>query len=567
MRNRCTRLFILALIAFSLGMHTSDADAAPAGTAPAGVEDVRLGVIVVVDQMRSDLLTRYWPFFGDGGFKRLVKAGAWFPNTYLTYGASSTAAGHATIATGRLPRQHGIINNEWYLDPEIPTIQHAAFDKDAKAVGLAPDEKADGYSPRYLIGATLGDGLKLADKRSRVFSVSLKHRAAIMLGGQNPDGAYWLDRNTGKFMTSTWYRASFPPYLVDFNEKHWTDRYLGQTWDKVLPESAYASCHPVDPKWIAYDFGMGAAFPHKMAKVEGKPARKPYDFIYGSPFGNESVLEVARRLLVNEKLGQGPARDLLCVSFSANDIVGHAFGPNSAECLDMTVRTDRVVAELLSLLDQQVGLQRCAVVLTGDHGVKQIPQLAAQARLEGANLEIVRVTEALEAELVEKVGPLEEGKKYILGIQAPWLWLDFAFRDWDVEKQVQVLDTAADFLSSVEGISAVFTAADLEQAPPPADDVPAWLAWRSYCPGRSGQIYIHLDAFWYEADEDGATGHGTGHSEDRHVPLLLAGPGVKPGRYAQSADLLDIAPTLAMMFGIEPPNDACGRVLHEAFVP
>ena len=240
-----------------------------------------------------------------------------------------------------------------------------------------------------------------------------------------------------------------------------------------------------------------------------------------------------------------------------------------AFCLRMqlAVRTDRVVAELLSLLDQQVGLQRCAVVLTGDHGVKQIPQIAAQARLDGAHLEIVRLTEALEAELVEKVGPLEEGKKYILGIQAPWLWLDFAFRDWDVEKQVQVLDTAADFLSSVEGISAVFTAADLEQAPPPADDVPAWLAWRSYCPGRSGQIYIHLDAFWYEADEDGATGHGTGHSEDRHVPLLLAGPGVKPGRYAQSADLLDIAPTLAMMFGIEPPNDACGRVLHEAFVP
>jgi hypothetical protein len=564
MRNRCVTRLCVSVLAVVAGLVPLRVMAEP----PAGAaeNDVRLGVIIVVDQLRADMLTRYWPHFGNDGFKRLARTGAWFPNAYLTYGATSTASGHATIATGRLPRQHGIVNSDWYLDPEIGDLQSAVLDRDAKPVGLGPNEKADGCSPRYLIGATIGDSLKLADRQSRVFSVSLDPSSAIMLGGQSPDGAFWFDRGTGKFITSTWYRNPLPAYLADFNEKHVADHLMGQAWDRVLPEAAYASCYPVDANWIGYDYGLGKTFPHKLTKAQSQPAQaRPYDFICGSPFGNDAVVEAAKRILVNEKLGQGPARDLFCVSLSANEVVGRVFGPNSAESLDMTVRTDRQVAELLSLLDKQVGLNRCAIILTSDHGVQGVPQLTEQARMDGAHLDQDKLVDALNAELADRFGALEGNKKYVAGISPPWLWFDYAFREWELDKQLQVINAATDWLNSVQGIAAVYNAADLEQGPPTADDLLAWLAWRSYCPGRAGQIYIHLDTYWYETEADGVTGHGSSHSENRHVPILLSGPGVKQGRYLQTADLMDIAPTLANMLGIEPPNNAVGRVLDEAF--
>lgn len=560
------RLAVVLLYVFVLlTSNAIAADASASGMAPADEGRVKLGVIIVVDQLRGDLLERFAPHFGPDGFKRLIREGANFPNAYFSYGPCSTAVGHATIATGRLPGQHGVINNEGFFDPDVNKPQHIVLDPDEKAVGLAETDKAAGYSPWALIGPTLGDELKLADRRSRVFSVSMKHRAAIMIAGRSADGVYWFDRTSGKMMTSTWYELPFPSYLAEFNSGPWTDRFIGQTWDKLLGDEAYASCHPLPAEYMRYDCGLGTSFPHRLTKPADMG--KPYDCVYASPQGNEMTLEVARRILVNEKLGQGPATDLLCISFSANDVAGHIFGPSSAEYLDMTVRTDRLVAELLDLLDKQVGLRHCAIVLTGDHGVKEIPQLTKAARLGGDHLDLEPIVDELNALLADRFGPLGGEKPYVLGILPPWLWFDHGFEDWDVDKQMLVMYAAAEHLAQVEGIEAVFTADELELGPPLSDDLPAWLAWRSYCPGRSGQLYVHLEAFWYEKEDDAITGHGSGHSADRHVPILLFGPGVKPGRYLHNVDPVDIAPTLAAMLRIKPPLDAVGRVLAEAFEP
>lgn len=529
------------------------------------LSDTKLVVLIVVDQLRADLLPRYARHFGPDGFKRLIGRSAYFPEAYLTYGASSTAVGHATIGSGRLPRQHGIINNEWFLDPQAMKEQHVAYDKDAKPIGLGEGEKAAAYSPRHLIGPCLGDQLKLADKRSRVFSVSLKHRAAIMIAGQDPDMVVWWDRVSGKFVTSDWYAEALPPYVAEYNQARVVDQYIGKAWEKVLPDAAYASCHAVDPAWITYDYHLGKAFPHTTKKGEAGTPGQPYDSLYASPFGNDMVLEIAKRMLAQEKLGQGPAPDMLCVSFSANDVAGHVFGPNSAEILDITVRTDRQIAELLKLLDAQVGLDRCAIALTGDHGVKELPQVAHRAGLGGGHLNVEELVKDLNAGLAEQYGPLAESKPYVLGFLPPWLWFTPAFHELDTEKQVEILDATAQYLAGIEGVAEVFTAMDLEALSPMPHDTVWWLAWRSYYPGRSGEIYIHLDPYWYETEEKGTTGHGSAHSEDRHVPIILSAPGIRPGKYMTSADLVDIAPTLAAILGIEPPIDTAGRVLHEAF--
>jgi predicted AlkP superfamily pyrophosphatase or phosphodiesterase len=562
-------LLVIVFVGFASMVPAAEtAAAAPAVTAavtPSTGAEPSLVVLIVVDQLRADLLPRYGKYFGEDGFKRLLKRSAYFPNTHLTYGASSTAVGHATIGSGRLPRQHGIVNNEWFLDPAAPKEQHSAYDKDSKVVGLAEGENAPAYSPRYLIGPCLGDQLKLTDSRSRVFSVSLKHRAAIMIAGQNPDGVFWWDRSTGKFVTSTWYSETVPAYIADYNKARITDAYIGKVWDKILPAEAYASCQPVDPSWIPYDYHVGTAFPHKAMKADANAPGEPYDSIYASPFGNEIVLDVAKRILAGEKLGRGPARDMLCVSFSANDVAGHIFGPDSAEVMDMTVRTDRQIAELLTQLDQQVGLDRCVIALTADHGVKELPQVAHRAGMGGGHLNIEQLVKDLNQALATEYGPLADSKPYVLGILPPWMSFSPAFHEIDTDKQVEILQGTAEYLAGIEGIEAVFTAVDLEGPSPFPHDTVWWLAWRSYYPGRSGEIYMHLEPHWYETEQKGTTGHGSAHSQDRHVPILLSAPGIRPGRYLNPADLVDIAPTLAAILGIEPPIDTAGRVLHEAF--
>jgi len=557
-RRLCASLVLACLAACT----TLGLAAAPAQSVDAARP--KLVVLIVVDQLRADLLPRFGPHFGQDGFKRLMRQGAYFPNTYLTYGASATAVGHATIGTGRLPRQHGITNNGWFLDPDVAEAQAVSYDKDARTVGLAENESAPAHSPRNLIGPALGDQLKLADRRSRVFSVALKDRSAILMAGRNPDGVFWWDRTTGKFVTSTWYTQTLPPYVVAYNESRFADRYIGQVWDKALPAEAYAACQAVDPAWIKYDGYVGKTFPHKLTKSDPNDAGRPYDAIFASPFGNEIVLEMAKRILTNEQLGCGSATDMLCVSSSANDMVGHIFGPTSEEVLDMTVRTDRQIAELLAELDRQVGLDRCAIALAGDHGVKDPPPISADADLGGGYLDVKELTQVLNQGLADQFGPLDDDQPYVQGILLPWLWFSPAVRALDADKQVQVLYATVDYLAGVECIAQVFTAADLEGPSPLATDTTWWLAWRSYCPGRSGDIYIHLEAHWDVAHAS-TTGHGTAHSADRHVPIILAAPGVRPGRYMNAADLVDIAPTLAAIIGIEPPLDTAGRVLYEAF--
>ena len=216
----------LVMIAFATAA-TADGPARP-----------KLCVVVVVDQLRCDLVTRFEEHYGNDGFKRLMHEGAFWQNAYFRQGSSATGPGHATISTGKHPRQHGIVGNRWPPDPTQPDQRHAVDDPDCRILGLDTPDFLRGKSPRALIGTAIGDELKLADKRSRVFSVALKDRAAIFLGGRRPDAAIWWNAYTGEFRTSTYYRDQLPPYVESFNRKRWCDRFIGATWDHVLPKDA-----------------------------------------------------------------------------------------------------------------------------------------------------------------------------------------------------------------------------------------------------------------------------------------------------------------------------------------
>ncbi len=524
---------------------------------------VGLVVLIVVDQMRGDYLPRFEKHFGDGGFRRLMRNGADFRNAYFSYGSTSTAPGHATLGSGRIPRQHGIVANEWWLDADRTESQHAVNDPDSHLVGLAPGKDAVGASPWRLVGPSLGDEMKLADARSRVFSIALKDRAAILMAGRNPDAVYWWDTGSGRFVTSTWYAARLPEHIAAFNQEGVVSRLAGASWTLLLPEASYAGCQPLDPGWVLDDYGIGRSFPHALPKTEGAPDKAFCKAVVPTPFGNELVLDIVQRVLEHDKPGTRDAVDLLCVSFSSNDYCGHLFGPDSREMLDITVRTDRQIERLLSLLDRRVGLQQCLVVLTADHGVKSIPALARLRKLGGTRLpDQVTLTKHLNEAMLQ-VAPSPQGRPYVLGAEMPWVYFQPWFRTLERDTRTRLLDAAVSELKKMDGVADVYTADELAGPPPAPEDSVRYLAWRSFYPGRSGELYVQQQPYVYD-ELDKATGHGTTSSQDRHVPIVLMGPGIRCGRYFTPADPADIAVTLAALIGVEKPLDAVGRVLHEA---
>ncbi len=546
-----------------------ESDAPPLSERPrvSSGRDVRLVVLLVVDQLRADYLTRCAAHFAPSGFRRLTGGGAHFVNAYFSHGSTATGPGHATIITGRLPRQHGIVANEWYLDPDEQDAQPSIADQAVRLVGdtgesarRGPSRDRPGVSPRGLIGPALGDQLKLSDRRSRVFAVAGKDRSAVLLGGRRPDGAYWWDHTTGGVQTSTYYRDDLPHYLSAFNAERWPERFAAATWDRVLPAAAYAGCRRDAPRDTALAGDWGDAFPYSLPPAGD---RWLFSMLDATPFGHEIVLELARRILVNERLGHGPAPDLLCVGLSSFDVAGHLFGPESEQMLDFVVRTDAQIAAFLDLLNRLVGLERCLVALTADHGVTTAPLAAQRGGLDAGRIDLRALWQDLNADLRRRFGSLAEGRDHVAGIVLPWVYFDPALAALDESARAARADAAAAFLRTRPGVADVFTARELTGPMPPPGDRPRWLAWRAFHPRRSGGIYIQLDPYWYKTGRQ-PVGHTAGSSHDRHVPIVLFGPGVRAGTCFAPADPLDIAPTLAALLGIEPPIDADGRVLHEA---
>jgi arylsulfatase A-like enzyme len=282
-----------------------------------------------------------------------------------------------------------------------------------------------------------------------------------------------------------------------------------------------------------------------------------------TPFGNELVLELAVRLIESESLGRDAAPDLLCVGLSSNDYAGHIFGPESAEVLDLTVRTDRQLASFFDHLDALVGLDRCLVALTSDHGVTSIPPIARELGLPGGRLDTRGITNGLEQTLKEGLGREAPAEPLIAGMNLPWLYTHPQFDALDSRLNGRLSQAALEYLRGVDGVATAFSASELAGPAPSPDDVDRYLAWRCHHPQRAGRFYVKVRPYWTPGDGN-AAGHNAGFTSDRHVPIMLFGPGVQPGWRFTSADPMDIAVTLSALLGIEPPLDARGRVLHEA---
>jgi predicted AlkP superfamily pyrophosphatase or phosphodiesterase len=519
-----------------------------------GSRKPKLVLGIVIDQFRYDYLTRFEDLFGEGGFRRLLTNGAVFTNANYIYLPTVTAPGHATFMSGSIPALDGIISNEWF-ERETDRRVESVTDDDVKPLGGG--KNALPRSPKRLIGSTLGDQLKLASAgKSKVVGIALKDRAAILPAGKNPDGAYWFDTGNGEFISSTYYFPELPAWVKRFNQTNRPDKYFGAKWEKLLPDAAYERSLPDDTPFEKYRFGN--KFPHVINGGEEKPGSKFYDQFDESPFSVDYTAAFAKAAIEGEGLGQDDYTDLLTVSFSTIDFLGHYVGPYSQEIEDLTLRTDRTLADLFSYVDRKVGLANTIVVLTADHGVAPIPEHAKAMGLVSGRVDVKTIPDAVQKALDEKFGH----DTWIRDAVAGNIYFDYKTLDRRQVKREDVERTACDAVMKVVGVADCYTRTQL-LAKQLAPGLISTRVLNDFFPERNGDLVFVLKPYYMVRADEGTT-HGSPYSYDTHVPIIFYGYGIVPGSYAGVSSPADIAPTLSTLLKLEPPSSSVGRVLTEA---
>jgi predicted AlkP superfamily pyrophosphatase or phosphodiesterase len=514
-------------------------------------------VVLVVDQMRADYLDRFGPQF-TGGFARLLENGANFTEAHHDHAATMTAPGHATISTGVYPARHGIIGNDFFERTEDRDVYNS-LDEWAPILGY-PD--ASGRSPRRLRREGLGDWLQRASPASKVYSVAIKDRAAIMMGGQDPDGVYWYRESAGTFVTSSHYASAYPAWVDSFNTSGLVESFFTRGWTRLLPEDQYGASR--EDSFPAEAGGRRFTFPYNFSELfddgTGRPNRSYYSFLRRTPFGDEVTLEFAKAMVRNEGLGVDETPDILFVGASAGDYIGHRWGPYSQEIQDHYLRLDRYLGQFFSFLDETVGPDDYVVVLTGDHGVAAAPE---EMKRRGYDARRVRGSEFREAVLGAVAGAVAElgvreqpGVRFLEG-------LIFEASDAESAWPLSPLSEAvAVRLREVDVIASAFSAEDVSQADPEGRTAVSMYR-RSYHPERSPDVLLDLKPHYLFGGD--IAQHGSPHPYDTHVPLIFDGPGFAPGWHAGRVRTVDVAPTLGALLGIEVPDDLDGRALGAAF--
>ncbi len=531
----------------------------------------RLVVVLSFDQMRADLLTRssrhFLPAYGSGGkyggFRWLMEDGANMVDTHFQHVPLHTGPGHATIMTGAAPRYSGIIGNSWPTETGLTV--NCVGDSDAQTIG-APDGpmRRESSSPKNLIAETVGDVLKMSNNRkSKVYGIAIKDRGAILPSGHNADGAVWFDSNHGLWVTSTWYTTgTLPTFALRANEGKIAERYVGKEWDYLLPEEVYDISMPEGVKGVGDARGLPATFPKKLGTA-GAGANKDYfNHMIFTPYGNEMVFETAKLAVEHEDLGQDLYPDILTVSFSTTDLVGHSWGPHSREAQDTIIRADRQLSDFINYLDSAVmgGMDNVLVVLTGDHGAAPLPEWTQEMKMPSERILYEDVAAAAEDALA-KAFPDKQTTGLIIFSDPHVVFRTAQFEERGIDIQ-QATDVIAERLRTVRGISAAYTRQQIQSGQLP-NTRQAQFVTNGFNPERCGEIVVLSDQFFYNSRSKTGTTHGTGFNYDTHVPMVFAGAHIKPGIYTDRADVRDIAPTLSFLLGITAPASSEGRILGE----
>jgi hypothetical protein len=491
----------------------------------------KLVLAIVIDQFRYDYLLRFRSDY-HSGFARLLEKGAVFTDAHYLHAATVTAVGHGTFLTGATPSISGIIANEWY-DRESGQTVTSVSDPATKLVGGNTDRA--GSSPRRLLVSTVGDELKIQHGESRVIGISIKDRSAILPAGHMADGAYWYDDHANAWVTSSYYRGELPDWAKKLNQEQPAARYAGA-------------------KWLPFDAKGDSAKPFcSMTKDTGV---RFCGSIEATPWGNEMIEEFAERALEGENLGHHASTDVLAVSFSSNDYVGHAVGPDDPAVRDISIRTDRLLGKLFDAIDGRIGAGNTLVILTADHGVAPVPEVNQARKMPGGRLNGGELTAKITDALTKRFGP----GKWLLASSGGMLYFNQDLIRAQKLDPAEVELVAAEAGLEQHHIARVYTRSQLVDGAVQHDEIS-----RAFSVGffgqRSGDLFVLQEPYYlFEAT---GTSHGTPYDYDNHIPVIFLGPGIKPGKYSARIAVNDIAPTLAEILNVEQPSGSIGRILSE----
>lgn len=529
---------LILLISFLAALQAGPALAQQQGT-PA---KPKLIIGIVVDQMRYDYLSRYWNKFGEGGFKKLAGEGYVCKNANYSYVPTYTAPGHASIFTGTTPSVNGIVANEWY-DRNTGDTVYCVQDTSCRTVG-SNSPSAGMMSPANLFNNTIGDELKVSwGKQCRVIGISLKDRGAILPAGHMGDAAYWYDGESGNWVSSTYYMKELPQWVSRFNEKKETEKYLSRPWNTLMPMQQYTESTPDDvPFETPFPGENRPVFPHDLPSIRKSPA-----LLRSTPFGNTLTKDFAVEAIRQEKLGQDNFPDVLIISFSSTDYVGHQFGPNSVETEDTYLRLDRDIAGLLTFIDSQAGKKNVLVFLTADHGASPCPAYMESLH---AHAGVFR-TEHLLDSLRKFLNARFSINNWMSCYMNQSIYLDYKLMEQNNVNPEDMERSISAFLSNAEGV-ALCTVSGKLKTMEYRDGLNGYVQ-RGYSKTRSGDVIITLQPNWIEWGRTGTT-HGSCYSYDTHVPLLWYGWKVNRGACDNSTDITSIAPSLSEILGIPAPG-------------
>ena len=489
--------------------------------------------MIVVDQMRADYVDRFnaaWT----GGLKRMVTQGAWFKQTAYPYLTTVTCAGHATISTGTFPRTHGVFQNAWW-DREARRQMTCTEDPGLKDIGYGVPASG-GDSAYRLQVPTFTDQMR-SSRKAHVVSLALKARSAIMLGGHGGDAITWLTETLDGWETSAGYSDSGVPAVKAFVEANPLAADAGKTWDRSQPSSSYSG--PDDAPGEAAPQGWTRSFPHVL---NGTADSRYFAQWERSPFADAYLGRFAAALTQSLQLGKHDGTDVLAISFSSPDLVGHSFGPRSHEIQDMYAQLDRTIGTLFDQLDALVGKDQWVAGLTADHGVTPIPeQLIAEGK-DGGRINGGEMVDAIEQVLKPALG---QGR-HVIVVNTNDIYFEPGIYD-KILKSRQLTTAVVSAIASRPGIQRVFRSEEVRGADKSNDPL-LRAAALSYFPGRSGDLIIATKPGWMLSAA--GTTHGSATPDDQRVPMLFYGRGVKPGAYQEAATPADLAPTLAILSGL-----------------
>ena len=519
------------------------------------LERPKLVVGIVVDQMRYDYLTRFYDKFSDGGFKRLLNDGFNCENANFNHIPTYTAVGHTAIYTGATPNIHGIISNNWY-DKFLKKSIYCVDDFNYRAVGT--NKENEQKSPYRLKTTTITDELRLGQNmNNKTISIGIKDRSAVLPGGHTSNGSYWfIGKDEGKFITSSFYMDQLPKWVNDFNNSGLATKYVSQKWETLYPIDTYTESIADDNEFEApFQGEEKPVFPHDLPNLRDQNMN--FDLIKETPFGNSIVVEFAKAAIKNEKLGKGEFTDFLAISFSSPDYIGHRFGVDSKEIEDTYLRLDKDISDFLKYLDAEVGENNYTLFLTADHAAVQVPAYLNSLKIPGGYIELNDFQNFI-LELMKKHFNSTELIENVSNFQIFLNKEKITELNLDAKHIAQVL---ADEIINCKGVLRVVTAHTLQNTNF-TEGVMKNLQ-NGYHQKLSGDILIVPNPATISYSRTGSQ-HGSGFSYDTHVPIIFYGYGIKKGRSKKYIAITDIAPTLANLLQIEFPNGNTGSIIEDA---